>query len=313
MPLPSQNPSMIRNIKSIIQSSVLKYDFKNYRNIYTLNILKKNRIIYNNKLNSSTKINTIEIRNFTTRKVVSQNTLKPIEGSKHNKKRLGRGRSSGVGKTCKRGQKGTHSRSGQFGKVRYEGGQTMLWRRTPKFGFPRRIPRCRYTTITFERILEYIRLGKLDTTITMKDLIASRITHNIKYGIKIVGSNFITAATAIPKLNIQVTHASDSVKKQIEKNGGHIEFVYFNRLSLQRIQKCVINEREDNPWKKHLIYPCIQSLKKVQVIPPQPNTPPPRLRLRYETQSTGKTGWIKQREILQSSYVRKFRNSYKNL
>ena len=63
------------------------------------------------------------------------NTLKPALGSKHAKKRVGRGIGSGLGKTAGRGHKGQKSRSGGFHKVGFEGGQMPLQRRLPKRGF----------------------------------------------------------------------------------------------------------------------------------------------------------------------------------
>lgn len=63
------------------------------------------------------------------------NTLKPGAGSKHAKKRVGRGIGSGLGKTCGRGHKGQKSRAGGFHKVGFEGGQMPLQRRLPKRGF----------------------------------------------------------------------------------------------------------------------------------------------------------------------------------
>lgn len=63
------------------------------------------------------------------------NTIKPAEGSKHAKRRVGRGIGSGLGKTAGRGHKGQKSRSGGFHKVGFEGGQMPLQRRLPKRGF----------------------------------------------------------------------------------------------------------------------------------------------------------------------------------
>jgi large subunit ribosomal protein L15 len=63
------------------------------------------------------------------------NALKPAQGSKHARKRVGRGIGSGLGKTAGRGHKGQHSRSGGFHKVGFEGGQMPLQRRLPKRGF----------------------------------------------------------------------------------------------------------------------------------------------------------------------------------
>ena len=79
------------------------------------------------------------------------NNLKPAAGSKHAKRRVGRGIGSGLGKTAGRGHKGQKSRSGGFHKVGFEGGQMPLHRRLPKRGF---------TSLTKEFTSE-VRLGDL--------------------------------------------------------------------------------------------------------------------------------------------------------
>lgn len=63
------------------------------------------------------------------------NTIKPAEGAKHAKRRVGRGIGSGLGKTAGRGHKGQKSRTGGFHKVGFEGGQMPIQRRLPKRGF----------------------------------------------------------------------------------------------------------------------------------------------------------------------------------
>ena len=63
------------------------------------------------------------------------NTLKPAPGSKTDRKRVGRGIGSGLGKTCGRGHKGQRARAGGYHKVGFEGGQMPLQRRLPKRGF----------------------------------------------------------------------------------------------------------------------------------------------------------------------------------
>ena len=63
------------------------------------------------------------------------NTIKPADGAKHAKKRVGRGIGSGLGKTAGRGHKGQKSRTGGYHKVGFEGGQMPLQRRLPKRGF----------------------------------------------------------------------------------------------------------------------------------------------------------------------------------
>jgi len=63
------------------------------------------------------------------------NNIQPAQGAKQNKRRVGRGIGSGLGKTCGRGHKGQKSRAGGFHKVGFEGGQMPLQRRLPKRGF----------------------------------------------------------------------------------------------------------------------------------------------------------------------------------
>jgi large subunit ribosomal protein L15 len=71
--------------------------------------------------------------------MMRMNTIKPAAGSKHAKRRVGRGIGSGLGKTAGRGHKGQSSRSGGFHKVGFEGGQMPLQRRLPKRGFVSRM------------------------------------------------------------------------------------------------------------------------------------------------------------------------------
>mgnify|MGYP006287140447 CR=1 FL=1 len=79
------------------------------------------------------------------------NTIKPGAGARKVGKRKGRGESAGQGKTCGRGVKGQHARSGGFHKVGFEGGQMPLQRRLPKVGFKSRQ----------QRFVDEIRLGEL--------------------------------------------------------------------------------------------------------------------------------------------------------
>jgi large subunit ribosomal protein L15 len=81
------------------------------------------------------------------------NTIKPGEGAKHAKRRVGRGIGSGLGKTAGRGHKGQKSRSGGFHKVGFEGGQMPLQRRLPKRGFK---------SLT-RKYTEEVRLGDLNS------------------------------------------------------------------------------------------------------------------------------------------------------
>src|SRR4029078_2164376 len=77
--------------------------------------------------------------------------LKPAEGSKHNRKRLGRGIDSGQGKTAGKGHKGQNARSGGGVRPGFEGGQTPLYRRLPKRGFTN-ISRKEYAILNLDTL-----------------------------------------------------------------------------------------------------------------------------------------------------------------
>src|SRR3989339_910241 len=87
---------------------------------------------------------------------------KPKKGSTKNKKRVGRGTSSGWGKTCGRGHKGQKSRSGGTKGVRFEGGQTPLYRRLPKRGFKNYPFKKVYSVLNVSDLNKYE--GEIDKT-----------------------------------------------------------------------------------------------------------------------------------------------------
>ncbi len=95
------------------------------------------------------------------------NTLKPAEGAKTARKRLGRGIGSGLGKTCGRGHKGQYARAGGYHKVGFEGGQMPLQRRLPKFGF-------RSQTARFADEVRLRDLARLDVELIDLDLLKAR-------------------------------------------------------------------------------------------------------------------------------------------
>jgi large subunit ribosomal protein L15 len=128
------------------------------------------------------------------------NELKPAKGSKFKKKRVGRGTSSGLGKTCGRGHKGQTSRSGGTKGARFEGGQTPLYRRLPKRGFK---------NYPFRKEYAIFNLGQLD-----------RIEAAIKGGaelIKVLGSGEVKGAPTVSAHKF-----SESAKKKIEAAGGKV-------------------------------------------------------------------------------------------
>ncbi len=140
------------------------------------------------------------------------NTLSPAPGSKKNAKRVGRGIGSGSGKTCGRGHKGQHSRSGGYHKVGFEGGQMPLQRRVPKFGF-----RSRKALTSVE-----LRLGELKQVpgdiVDMKSLLAAQLIYANTTQVKVFLSGTIDKA-----ITLKGIPASKGAREAIIAAGGKIE------------------------------------------------------------------------------------------
>ena len=139
------------------------------------------------------------------------NELKPAEGSRQVRNRVGRGTSSGNGKTAGRGQKGQKARS----KVRlgFEGGQMPLFRRMPKRGF-KNINRVEYAVVNIEKLNKF----EDGTEVTPALLVESGIVKNEKDGIKILGNGELKK-----KLTVKANKFSASAKSAIEAAGGQSE------------------------------------------------------------------------------------------
>jgi large subunit ribosomal protein L15 len=138
--------------------------------------------------------------------------LKPNKGATGYRKRVGRGNGSGLGGTAGKGHKGQKARTG--GRVRwgFEGGQTPLMRRLPKFGFNNHNFKNRYDVINLET------LEKFDGEVTPETLAEAGLT---QYGrIKILGKGTLTK-----KLKVKAHKLSDSAKAAIEKAGGTVEVI----------------------------------------------------------------------------------------
>src|SRR5690349_16960737 len=93
---------------------------------------------------------------------MDQSTLKPAAGSKHSKKRVGRGHGSGQGTQAGRGHKGAQSRSGYSFKRGFEGGQMPLHRRVPKRGFHNPF-RTEYVVVNIDTLAERFEAGTVIT------------------------------------------------------------------------------------------------------------------------------------------------------
>ena len=138
--------------------------------------------------------------------------LSPAPGAKHYPKRLGRGRGSGLGQTSGKGHKGQLARSG--GRVRrgFEGGQSPLSRRLPKFGFSNESFATKFSIINLDQLAKFS--GTVDPE-AFKKAGMSKFSH-----VKILGRGKIDKA-----LTVKAHSFSKSAKEAIEKAGGKTEVV----------------------------------------------------------------------------------------
>lgn len=125
--------------------------------------------------------------------------LKPAEGSTRNRKRVGRGCGSGMGKTATRGMKGQGSRSGSKRKRNFEGGQTSLARRLPKIGFTSRV--VKPYVINVDKITEVANLSE----ITMETIRGVHKIALVVKKVKLVGAGANALASKIKDENITTT------------------------------------------------------------------------------------------------------------
>ena len=141
--------------------------------------------------------------------------LKPAEGSRHSKKRVGRGGGSGLGKTSGRGMTGQKSRAGGGKGKGFEGGQTPLARRLPKLPGFKNINHVEYLPVNVSRLEEKFEAGEEVTNAT---LAAKGIIKHESDLVKVLGDGDITKA-----LTVKVDKISASAKAKIEAAGGKVE------------------------------------------------------------------------------------------
>ena len=135
--------------------------------------------------------------------------LKPASGSKSRKKRVGRGTSSGFGRTCGRGHKGQKSRSGGVKRPGFEGGQTPLYRRLPKIK--------RFTNYLFKKEYAIINLSDLagfKDSVNLEKLVKAGLVKESDR-VKVLGEGKISGS-----LTVEAHAFSGVAKKKIEAAGG---------------------------------------------------------------------------------------------
>jgi len=139
------------------------------------------------------------------------NGIKPADGAKHAKRRVGRGIGSGLGKTAGRGHKGQKSRAGGYHKVGFEGGQMPLQRRLPKRGFKSQLLKfnAEVTLTSLER------LGATD--VDLLTLKTAGLVAEIVKSVKVIKTGTLTKAVKLNGIS-----ATAGAKAAIEAAGGSV-------------------------------------------------------------------------------------------
>jgi len=143
------------------------------------------------------------------------NELRPAKGATKNRKRVGRGTGSGLGKTAGRGHKGQKSRSGGNIPAWFEGGQLPLTRRLPIKGF------TNYTRREYEVVnLSDLERSGLEGTVTIAVLRTAGLVTRSRMPVKVLAMGEVTKA-----LDLKVNAISAKAREKIESAGGTIELV----------------------------------------------------------------------------------------
>lgn len=141
--------------------------------------------------------------------------LKPAEGSRKPRRRVGRGIGSGMGKTSTRGTKGQFSRTGGGTRPGFEGGQMPLYRRLPKCGFKNTFAK-KYAEVNVEQLNCFDNGAVVDPAA----LIEAGILKNVLDGVRVLGNGELTKS-----LTVQAQGFTKSAQQKIEAAGGKAEVI----------------------------------------------------------------------------------------
>ena len=139
------------------------------------------------------------------------NTIKPSEGAKHAKRRVGRGIGSGLGKTAGRGHKGQKSRSGGYHKVGFEGGQMPMQRRLPKRGF--KSAQLQFNAEVTLADLNSLTVADIDVLVLKQ----AGLVSNIAKRVKVIKTGELSRV-----VNLKDITATAGAKQAIEAAGGSL-------------------------------------------------------------------------------------------
>ena len=146
------------------------------------------------------------------------NELRDNPGARPDRKRLGRGIGSGLGKTSGKGHKGAKARRSNPKPPYFEGGQMPIYRRLPKRGF-KNPSRPTYAEVNIGRLQQAIEAGKLDAakTIDAEAMIAAGLVRRVLDGVRLLGQGEIKAA-----VTVEVVGASKGAVSAVEQAGGKV-------------------------------------------------------------------------------------------
>ena len=139
------------------------------------------------------------------------NSIKPADGAKHYKRRVGRGIGSGIGKTAGRGHKGQKSRAGGYHKVGFEGGQMPMHRRLPKRGFKSHL--LQFNAEITLTTLEVLGLSEVDL-LTLKQ---QKLVGQMAKVVKVINTGALTKSVKLSGIG-----ATAGAKAAIEAVGGSV-------------------------------------------------------------------------------------------
>ena len=147
--------------------------------------------------------------------MITLEDLKPNKGAVKKVVRVGRGRSSGCGKTSARGNNGEGQRSGRSSKRGFEGGQMPAFRRLPKLKGFNNVFALNTSAVNVSA------LEKLDAdVVTLEVLVENKLVHPSTEVLRILGNGELTK-----KVTVKANYVTESAKEKIEKAGGKVEIV----------------------------------------------------------------------------------------
>jgi large subunit ribosomal protein L15 len=153
------------------------------------------------------------------------NLLSDNAGARYKFRKVGRGRASGKGKTSGRGHKGQKAREGLGPHPKFEGGQTPITTRIPKWGMNRTFFKQPLEPLNFSRLYYYINKGRIDTNkpINLQGLFEAGIFSSIKYGVKLLGGG---EGIIDRPLHFEVTDASQKAINAVKEKGGSVTLMF---------------------------------------------------------------------------------------